>query len=110
MLRWRGSLVLAALACHLVGCADAAPAPTSGGDPGDRIAVVTLNLYHDKEAWPERRPAIVAALRELRPDVIALQEVIGNQTVRNQAESLAEELGYEVTFSSTDPVGSPKRY
>ena len=42
--------------------------------------------------------------------MIALQEVIGHQTVRNQAESLAEELGYECTFSSIDPVGGPKRY
>jgi beta-glucosidase len=111
MLRWRCPLVLAVAVCHLAGCARApTPAPTRGGDPDDRITVVTLNLYHDKEAWPERRPAIVAALRELRPDVIALEEVIGNENVRNQAESLAEELGYEHTFSSVDPVGSPKRY
>jgi beta-glucosidase len=111
MFRWPGLPVLAALACYLIGCAGAPGQPPTGGGDRDRmITVVTLNLYHDKEAWPERRPAIVAALRELRPDVIALQEVIGNQTVRNQAESLAEELGYECTFSSTDPVGSPKRY
>lgn len=108
MLRSRGSAALALLTCHLVGCAGAGPAPASGGD--DPITVVTLNLYHDKDAWPERRPMVAAALRALRPDVIALQEVIGNQAVRNQAESLAEELGYQVTFSSTDPVGSPKRY
>jgi endonuclease/exonuclease/phosphatase family metal-dependent hydrolase len=111
MLRRRRFLVLAGLACHLIGCAGgSAQATTSGSDPGARITVVTLNLYHDKDVWPERRPAIVAALRELRPDVIALQEVIGNQTVRNQAEHLAEELGYACTFSSIDPVGSPKRY
>jgi endonuclease/exonuclease/phosphatase family metal-dependent hydrolase len=111
MFRWLRPLVLAALTCHLIGCGGASDrVSTSGGDPGARITVVTLNLYHDKDAWPERRPAIVAALRELRPDVIALQEVIGNPTVRNQAEDLAEELGYECTFSSVDPVGGPKRY
>ena len=109
MFRLRSALLLSVAVCHLAGCAST-PAPARDRVPDDPITVVTLNLYHDKDAWPERRPAIVAALRELRPDVIALQEVIGNETVRNQAESLAEELGYQYTFSSTDPVGSPKRY
>ena len=115
MLRWRCALGLAVAVCHPTGCGRPAapPAPVSASataPPELELTVATLNLYHDKEAWPERRVPIAAALRELRPDVIALEEVIGHETLRNQAESLAEELGYQLTFSSTDPPGRPLRY
>jgi len=74
------------------------------------LSLVTLNLYHDKAQWPKRLPLILAELKRLRPDVIALQEVIGHETVPNQAQAIADALGYEYAFSSTDPVGSPQRY
>lgn len=74
------------------------------------ISLVTLNLYHDKADWPKRLPLIVAELRRLKPDVIALQEVLGHEKLRNQAQVLAETLGYEYAFSSTDPESSPRRY
>lgn len=74
------------------------------------ISLVTLNLYHDKADWPKRLPLILAELRRLNPDVIALQEVIGRENLRNQAQSLADALGYEYAFSSVDPESQPQRY
>lgn len=74
------------------------------------VKVVTLNLYHDKDEWPKRRVQIVEKLRQLRPDVIALQEVLQHETLANQAQWLAAQLDYQWYFASTDPVGKPRRY
>ena len=75
-----------------------------------RLDIVTLNLYHDKDDWPKRRIQIVEKLKALRPDVIALQEVLQHETLPNQARWLAEQLGYEWFFVSTDPPGQVHRY
>ncbi|KGT83784.1 endonuclease, partial [Xanthomonas vasicola] len=40
------------------------------------MTLVTLNLHHDREDWPARRAYIATELKQLAPDVIALQEVI----------------------------------
>ncbi|MDT7826272.1 endonuclease/exonuclease/phosphatase family protein [Xanthomonas hortorum pv. vitians] len=75
------------------------------------MTLVTLNLHHDREDWPARRAYIAKQLKQLAPDVIALQEVIERRgSVENQAAWLARKLGYEYTFASVDPVGAPKRY
>lgn len=74
------------------------------------LSVVTLNIWHDREDWPARLDYMLAALRELDPDVICLQEVLQNPELPNQAETIAERLGYQSYFSSVDTVGSPKRY
>ncbi|NJL55811.1 hypothetical protein HC928_11920 [bacterium] len=39
------------------------------------MKLITLNLRHDVDRWPERLPMIVDMLRHEAPDVIALQEV-----------------------------------
>ncbi|MCC8595846.1 endonuclease/exonuclease/phosphatase family protein [Xanthomonas vesicatoria] len=84
----------------------AAPAPSAR-----ELTLVTLNLHHDREDWPSRRTYIAKELKQLAPDVIALQEVIERRgSVENQATWLARKLGYEVIFASADPVGAPKRY
>lgn len=85
--------------------ADAQKPPTE-----PEISLVTLNLYHDKADWPKRLPLILAELRRLNPDVVTLQEVIGHENLRNQAQVLADALGYEYAFSSVDPEGQPQRY
>nr|WP_084725893.1 endonuclease/exonuclease/phosphatase family protein [Xanthomonas pisi] len=75
------------------------------------LSLVTLNLHHDREDWPARRSYIAKELRQLAPDVIALQEVIERRgSVENQAAWLARKLGYAVIFASVDPAGAPKRY
>ena len=76
----------------------------------DTVQIVTLNLYHDKDDWPSRRVQIVEKLKQLQPDVIALQEVIQRESLINQAEWLAGQLGYQWHFTSTDPADKPQRY
>src|SRR3546814_122556 len=49
-------------------------------------------------------------LRELRPDVIVLQEVLQHEGLPNQARTLAEALGYEYVFASVDAADGPKRF
>lgn len=74
------------------------------------LSVVTLNLWHDKADWPARQALIVAELRRLRPDVIVLQEVLQHAALPNQAQVLAEALGYAYRFASIDPPEAERRY
>lgn len=84
----------------------ATPAPSARG-----LTLVTLNLHHDREDWPARRAYIAKELKQLAPDVIALQEVIERRgSVENQSTWLARKLGYAVIFASADPPGAAKRY
>lgn len=88
-------------------------APDRAGRTGDRahgITLVTLNLWHDKGDWPARQRVIVQALRELRPDVVVLQEVFQHEALPNQARTLADALGYEYVFASVDAADGPKRF
>lgn len=87
-----------------------AGAPKNNAKQTPEISLVTFNLYHDKADWPKRLPPILAELRRLNPDVITLQEVIGHETLRNQAQAIAKALGYEYAFSSVDPESQPRRY
>lgn len=74
------------------------------------FGIVTFNLYHDKADWPARRALAITELRSLQPDVIVLQEVLQHDTLRNQAEDLANALGYSVYFISIDPADKVRRY
>lgn len=95
----------------LLGLALAWAGGAVAAEPGAAsMSVVTFNLHHDREDWPERRRVIQRELERLQPDVIALQEVIQKPHVRNQAAWLARKLGYEYLFVSTDPPGRFKRY
>lgn len=103
--------VLALAAAALAACAPAprAEPPAPDADTA-RLSLVTLNLYHDRDHWERRRPLVIEGLRALQPDVIALQEVLQHDTLRNQAEDIGEALGYSVFFVSTDPEGQAHRY
>lgn len=118
--RARRALVHAlAVACLLTGVVHAAEptpvaavttAPGTAASAGPGMSMVTFNLHHDRENWPARRKVILRELQALRPDAIALQEVIQKPNVRNQAAWLARRLGYDYQFVSTDPPGRFKRY
>lgn len=95
---------LATVACGTL------PGSAPAHDDGSVLSVVTLNLYHDKDDWPKRQAPIVATLRKLHPDVIALEEVLQHEGLPNQAESLGAALGYSVHFVSVDPEGGAKRF
>jgi endonuclease/exonuclease/phosphatase family metal-dependent hydrolase len=75
-----------------------------------QISIITLNLWHDKADWPSRQAHIVTTLRALRPDVIALQEVLENEDLPNQARTLADALGYRSFFVSVDAPAAKRRF
>ena len=95
--------LLAALACCSV------PAIASAKTT-DTLTVVTLNLWNDQHDWPKRLGVILVELRRIKPDVVCLQEVLQNPSLRNQAETLGDSLGCHVQFASVDGPERPKRY
>ncbi|WP_440224612.1 endonuclease/exonuclease/phosphatase family protein [Dokdonella sp. MW10] len=104
-------LAAAMLTTLLAGCAALATQATARATTDDtRFTIVTLNLWHDKADWPARRDVIVATLRDINPDVIALQEVLQHETLPNQATTLADALGYRAVFVSADAAGAARRY
>ena len=108
--RVSAGLVALASGALLPGCASqGAPSGGRGGRDGS-FSVVTLNIYHDRADWPARLPLIVAGLRALRPDVVALQEVLQDEGLPNQAQSIAEALGHRSHFFSADPPAQARRY
>ncbi|MET9845696.1 endonuclease/exonuclease/phosphatase family protein [Streptomyces ossamyceticus] len=70
------------------------------------MRVVTWNLWWRFGPWQERQKAILAVLRELRPDVVGLQEV-WEQGGENLAEWLAGELGLHWAWES---YGDPEAW
>ncbi|GAA2441282.1 endonuclease/exonuclease/phosphatase family protein [Streptomyces macrosporus] len=65
------------------------------------MRVLTWNLWWRFGPWRERRKAITTVLRELRPDIVGLQEVwaAGGE---NLARHLAEELGMHWVWAASD--------
>lgn len=62
------------------------------------MRIVTWNLWWRFGPWEERSKAILTVLRELRPDVVGLQEVWGNGD-DNFAARAAAELGLHWTWA-----------
>jgi len=104
MRRMTGWAFIAMLAM-LAGCAST---PMRAGSPS--LDIVTLNLWHDREDWPNRQAIMEAELRRLSPDAIVLQEVLQDDGLPNQAQTLARNLGYHAFFVSVDPVDRERRY
>ncbi|MBI5169111.1 MAG: endonuclease/exonuclease/phosphatase family protein [Candidatus Eisenbacteria bacterium] len=86
------------------------PAVAASRPTSDTLTVVTINLWHDQHDWPKRLAVILAELRRLKPDVVLLQEVLQHATLRNQAETLGDSLGFGVQFASVDGPERTKRY
>ncbi len=63
-----------------------------------RLRVATWNLWWRFGPWQERTSAIVATLKDIDADIIALQEVWDDGTT-NFAAQLAQELGYHYAFA-----------
>ena len=68
------------------------------------LRCLTLNLWGAEAPLQRRMELVVAGLRELQPDVVALQEVreVPGQ-LPNQAATLAEELGYHHVYMPAMP-------
>ncbi len=71
------------------------------------VRVVTWNLWWRFGPWRERQKAILAVLRDLRPDVVGLQEVWAAADGENLAEWLAADLGLHCAWA---PSPSPERW
>lgn len=104
------TLLLLSLALLAAGCAATRPAGNAGFAATDTLSFVTLNLWHDQHDWPARLEVVLDTLGAIRPDVICLQEVLQDEDLENQAQAIAEALGYRRTFSSVDPPDQPRRY
>lgn len=56
------------------------------------MRVLTLNLWGRRGEWDRRRAVLVTALRELRPDLVAFQEVVVTEEYDQAAELLGPEF------------------
>jgi len=63
-----------------------------------RLRVVTWNIWWRFGPWEQRQPAIIATLKDLNPDFIALQEVWSDAD-GDQAQTLAAALGYHHVYA-----------
>jgi endonuclease/exonuclease/phosphatase family metal-dependent hydrolase len=75
----------------------------------DRLRVVTLNIWNTQGPWPERLRLIRRELAELKPDLIGLQEVLHLDNAPpgtvDQAQAIADGLGYYAAFASAWHIG-----
>ena len=75
----------------------------------DRLRVVTLNIWNTQGPWPERLRLIRRELAELKPDLVGLQEVLHLDNAPpgtvDQAQAIADGLGYYAAFASAWHIG-----
>lgn len=104
----RRTLVAGLVALPATADCAAMPVATSGRP----MSLATFNIWHNQGDWAARLPLIVEALRAQDADIIALEEVLQDPAVNlpNQAQTLAEALGYRWVFSSADAETQPRRY
>jgi len=70
------------------------------------LRFVTLNLWGENGPWAERLALVSRELGNLRPDVVALQEVRDVPgRIPNQAETLARPLGFSHVFAASTHWG-----
>lgn len=74
------------------------------------LNIMTYNIWFDSQNWPARMNYMLSEIREKDPDIICLQEVIQRPTVQNQAQRLADSLGYFYVFASVDGPAAPTRF
>lgn len=67
--------------------------------------VVTLNIWNRQGPWAQRLPLIRDGLAALEPDIVGLQEVLGFPGVPDQAQEIAQALGWNVHYVPAWHVG-----
>lgn len=72
------------------------------------VRVLTWNLWWRFGPWEARQPAILAELQRVDPDIALLQEVWAEED-SDQAETLAQRLGFHVA-RSTGADGGPQKF
>src|SRR5713101_1366592 len=58
------------------------------------LRVLTWNVWGRFGPWQAREAALLSTLRAIQPDIVALQECWCDRDGQNQAERLAQEMGY----------------
>ena len=71
--------------------------------PQRTLSVAVLSLAGGRDLWSEHRNDVLALLKHLHPDVIALRDVVQTAEMSNQASWLAARLGYSCDFITADP-------
>jgi endonuclease/exonuclease/phosphatase family metal-dependent hydrolase len=75
-----------------------------------KLRVATLNLEQDHKCWELRRDLIVDQLGELRPDILALNEIyLPTQTGRWLRRAAAERTGQKYALLQQSKVGEDGR-
>src|SRR5918993_4120662 len=72
------------------------------------MRVMSLNLFGHHGGWPARRELLTAGLRRLRPDVVALQEAVVDDTDDQAAELLG--AGYHLAHQTLGLVGDGRHH
>src|SRR5829696_1458958 len=72
------------------------------------MRALSLNLFGRNADWPARRQALQEGLRRLRPDVLAIQEVVVDETGDQAAELLGPE--YHLAHQSRGLVGDGRHH
>lgn len=74
------------------------------------LRIATLNLEQNHKRWEQRRELIASQLEELRPDMLALNEIcLPAQTGRWLQQAEAERLGLKYTLLQQSKVGDASR-
>lgn len=78
------------------------PAPLPGD--GRSLRVLTCNIYNTSADWELRRPVLINAIRQLSPDLIALQETVLTSGYDQARDVLGD--GYQLVNSRARLSGS----
>ena len=94
-------VVLIGLAISIASCADQPEPVEENIEP---YRVLTYGLWRNDYDWPQRRDNFIAALENAQPDILCLQDVVMTAE-ENQVAQIADSLGYDWRFASTDTSG-----
>ncbi len=71
----------------------------------DRLRVLTLNIWNKQGPWDERLPVIRRLIDALDPDLVGLQEVLGLEGAKDQAQEIVDGRPYHAAFASAWHIG-----
>jgi endonuclease/exonuclease/phosphatase family metal-dependent hydrolase len=82
----------------------------SQGAQSTELSILTYNIWFDNQNWPARFAHMLSEIRAIDPDIIGLQEVIQRPHLDNQAQQIADSLGYHYYFNSVDDESAETRF
>lgn len=94
------------LYCGLLLCAAALASVPA---PAQDSRLVVANLLLPDSVWPAQRADIIQVLTHTRPDVLAIQQVLGQGQQPPDVCALAQPLAMHCDFVSADPPSKPLR-